>query len=462
MRFSALAAVIALNWATSAFAQTTTPVAGAVAKPAGFDISLPFAAGEQVYITAGYSPSGGSSYHVNTNSTSSANDYYGLDLVLPGHSSGGLGQPVLAIASGTIARAGWATEGWASYGQRVIVVHDYVGDDNTYVSLYAHLNAIDVSEGQSVSKGQQLGTLGGSSMGSMTGTGYHLHFALHRNSSIGGSGTGGSYGGNAVVPELFDGYGLLSAGQTLTSSNSGGPTPPCQIIGDSGEVLDDQGPCFRRYGPASYWHDEDSGYLDHSVWTYTIAASEPDNWIQWNLVFDAAGDYEIRAYIPAGAGDATLAEYVVVHDGSTSAVVRDQSAVSGGWLSLGTFSFAAGDGQSVTLADNTGEPYTGTDSTRIVFDALAIVPASSTGDVDAGVDPPDGGGGDAPDDGGDERVDAGSGPGANDAGGDNAGVGGFNGGCNGAGTRPSLALLVLVAWWGWRRRRRASPLPGGF
>ncbi len=36
----------------------------------------------------------------------------------------------------------------------------------------------------------------------------------------------------------------------------------------------------------------------------------------------------------------------------------DQTTTPNDWLSLGTFSFAAGGDQWVSLADNTGEPYT--------------------------------------------------------------------------------------------------------
>lgn len=440
--------LVLLGLSGTALAQTTTPVSGAVSKPADFAISLPFQAGEQVYLTSGYSPSGGSSLHDGTDRTTSANDYYAIDFTLPGYPDNGHGQPVLAIASGTVVAAGWGTVGWASYGQRVYIEHDYTGDGNHYISLYAHLDSIAVAVGDEVAQGQQIGALGGSSGGSMTGTGYHLHFALHQNSTIGGSGTGGSYGGHAVVPEPIDGYGMLGQGQTLVSDNSGGPTPPCAVIPGEGAVLDDQGPCFRRYGPASYWHDESAGYADHAVWTYTIDAVDPDNSVRWNLYFDGAGSYRVRAYVPGGLGQSTQAAYSVTHAGTTTEVVRDQSSVADGWLTLGTFEFAAGGDQYVALADNTGEPYTGTDSTRIAFDAIDVAPAGVDPSPDAGViDSPDAGSASGPDAGVDLGADAGGEPPSeSDAGEDNGASGGFVGGCStGGGGRGQLVWLLLVA-----------------
>lgn len=87
----------------------------------------------------------------------------GIDIACP------YGTPVLAADSGTVILVKRLTY---SYGQYVII--DHGGSIST---LYAHMSAIHVSVGQSVSKGQQVGSVG--STGNSTGN--HLHFEVRIN-----------------------------------------------------------------------------------------------------------------------------------------------------------------------------------------------------------------------------------------------------------------------------------------
>lgn len=89
--------------------------------------------------------------------------------------------PVLASADGvvTTARGGCAAfdPGVNScnggYGNYVMITHNT--DQGVFFSLYGHLSSLSVSQGQTVSQGQQIGLLGdsGNSYGS------HLHFELY-------------------------------------------------------------------------------------------------------------------------------------------------------------------------------------------------------------------------------------------------------------------------------------------
>lgn len=354
----------------------TTPISGGVSLPEDFEIRLPFHENENAYIAAGYSPSGGSSLHATTDSTSSANDYYALDFTLPDYPSDGLGQPVLAVASGTVVLAGWATAGWANYGLRVIIEHDYNADGHRYVTIYCHMNAIYVSVGDPVVMGTEIGELGDSCNETLSCPtfGTHLHFAMHRDSTIGGSGTGGSYGGNAVVPEPFDGYEDLVRGMTLVShNNGGGPVPVCEPLPPEGGILDDRSPCFVKGGSPTYWHYESDGWDGNLIWTMATSDASPDNWGRWNILLSAAGTYTIEAYTDAGFAQSRQARYEIQHGGASDSALVDQTAVDG-WNLLGAYDFSAGGEEFVRLNDNTGEPVSS--NIQLVFDAIRLTPGT--------------------------------------------------------------------------------------
>lgn len=78
------------------------------------------------------------------------------------------GTPVLAAADGTVTGAGFT----AGYGNYVIIEHE-----DGYSTLYAHMEEILTEEGETVQKGDEIGTVG--STGQSTGP--HLHFELRLN-----------------------------------------------------------------------------------------------------------------------------------------------------------------------------------------------------------------------------------------------------------------------------------------
>lgn len=102
--------------------------------------------------------------------------HYGVDIAASGSSV-----PVKASANGVINRVaqGCSNNGYlgntcnGGYGNYIIVRHNINGQ--TYDTLYAHLKSVNVSVGQSVSQGTQIGVMGNSG----SSTGQHLHFELY-------------------------------------------------------------------------------------------------------------------------------------------------------------------------------------------------------------------------------------------------------------------------------------------
>lgn len=77
------------------------------------------------------------------------------------------GEPVLATGDGTVVSAGWN----GGYGQMVEIKHA-----NGWITRYAHMSRLSVSEGDKISAGQKVGEVG--STGRSTGP--HLHYEIRR------------------------------------------------------------------------------------------------------------------------------------------------------------------------------------------------------------------------------------------------------------------------------------------
>lgn len=87
-------------------------------------------------------------------------DHRAIDIAAPA------GTAVTAADRGVVIRAGWNDQG---YGRFVIIDHNI-----DYITLYAHLSEVLVTEGQVVAQGEVIGKVG--STGNSTGP--HLHFEI--------------------------------------------------------------------------------------------------------------------------------------------------------------------------------------------------------------------------------------------------------------------------------------------
>jgi len=98
--------------------------------------------------------------------TRSSGMHKGLDIAAP------IGTPIYAAASGTVTASGWSTTG---FGNFVKISHG-----NGVETLYAHCSTLNVSEGQYVSQGQMIATVGSTGWS----TGPHLHLEIRVNGTV--------------------------------------------------------------------------------------------------------------------------------------------------------------------------------------------------------------------------------------------------------------------------------------
>lgn len=207
----------------------TTPVTGAAARPAALTLVSPYPCGVTYKVTGGY----GGSLHVNINDPTHSNDYYALDMQRD-ETGSGHAKPVAAVAAGTVKYAGWASGGWSTYGQ-IVILELAFSDGHAYQVIYAHLDQVLVSVGQQVKARDVVGHQGRSGNNSLTyWSATHLHMAMYRDAKLG---SGGPYGGVAMVPEPLDGVEDIVVGTTATASCAP-PSPDGGPTSDSGPGTD--------------------------------------------------------------------------------------------------------------------------------------------------------------------------------------------------------------------------------
>jgi murein DD-endopeptidase MepM/ murein hydrolase activator NlpD len=90
----------------------------------------------------------------------------GIDIARPSDKT------IKSVDNGVVVSAGWDDGG---YGNKVVIDHQ-----NGYKTIYAHLDSISVSAGQTIGRGEKIGIMGATG----ESTGVHLHIEVYKNGSL--------------------------------------------------------------------------------------------------------------------------------------------------------------------------------------------------------------------------------------------------------------------------------------
>jgi len=122
-----------------------------------------------------------------------------------------------------------------------------------------------------------------------------------------------------------------------------------------------------------------TGYYGSNFLHDGNAGVDAGKWAKWKPTFPSTGSYTVYARWSAHANRPSNVRYRISHQGTVTDVFRSQQVSGGTWVSLGTFTFGAGNSESnrVTLDAGSAAGY-------VVADAVQFT---------GGTTPPGGGGG---------------------------------------------------------------------
>jgi hypothetical protein len=109
-------------------------------------------------------------------------------------------------------------------------------------------------------------------------------------------------------------------------------------------------------GVAGYYGDS---YRTHAAGTGTAV-------VRWRPDVPAAGLYTVAVWYTADTNRATNAPFLITYSGGQATVRINQQTKGSQWVSLGTFSFTAGDTGTIELSDN-ADGYAIADAVRLTL-----------------------------------------------------------------------------------------------
>lgn len=196
---------------------------------------------------------------------------------------------------------------------------------------------------------------GGSSQMWVAGSGYQ--------NDVKGNNNGGS------VRAVANHWGVMSGASQNLRPGHCHENKPCKVLPPAGGMLDNGEGCFVPFGPTKYWRTEKGGIGGTLRWTAAFSGSTPGNWAWWRLELAQAGKYKVEYHAVAKWAVHKKTRYQVRAAGKTHTVVVDQSK-GGPWRAIGTYDFAQGGRQWLSVFDTNGGNV-GKDQ-KIIADAIRL------------------------------------------------------------------------------------------
>lgn len=145
------------------------------------------------------------------------------------------------------------------------------------------------------------------------------------------------------------------------------PPPPPVEVGETDQAFFQQG---------SNWNTvaESCAHGGGARWTTTVSREDQiSHQAVWRPTL-SGGAYEVHVFVPAcavGGAKTSRATYIVQHAYGNSFVAVDQAATAGTWISLGRYTFAAGDTGYVQLRNHGAD-----NRSTIWFDTVRWLPVN--------------------------------------------------------------------------------------
>lgn len=132
-------------------------------------------------------------------------------------------------------------------------------------------------------------------------------------------------------------------------------------------LVDDEDP-VRFTEESGVWNETytPSGWNDSA----SSRSASPGAAATWKPDPAASGPHDLYVWLPIDSGNTTAAEYTISHNGVIDSVYRDQSQGTSRWTKLGTYFFASGSTDFITVENSSG---TG----NLAADAIKLIPAAA-------------------------------------------------------------------------------------